>query len=224
MADHFQDSINPYSPPKSALEPNYEEPLDNNAYVKNNILITKESFKPPLICAKSGTPLDIKNLRPLKVTLIWKPIFSPPFYRLVVLITIVSYIACIFYSVLTSKSDLLTYIFPSGAALILVYKLLLNRPVKISFYFSETYRKNRKMNILIYSIASGIVAFSIAYIVISGYEPIVFALIILLCIILVCFKMTITPFKAFNPNNDDFYHLFGVHKNVLNKLPTFPEN
>jgi len=209
----MEDNIdNPYAPPKVNLSEDHDIYFAAEGFVSGNSLVTNEYFRPPLICAKLGIPLnDNTTHTPKLITIKRNSVLSPAFHSLLIASLLMLVISCIY----PSRDLFLAFV-------LMIMTFCLNRLIttkyEIPFYFSKHYLKNRKRKVILFCFSYVLFLFLFLYSSFSRDHDILMISLsgFWLTAIIYYFSMN---FFSLRKKTGESYFIKGVHPNLLANLP-----
>ena len=202
---------NPYATPKTSPEDKNITYVEADGYAFGSELVANEYFKPPLICAKLGIPLEAnKDHQAIPITIFSKSIIHPFLHTILNIALIIVILGCI--SIWGVNSVFL---------LVILYGLnrLLKKPYKIPFYFSEKYLSNRRNKSYLFRT---IITLCIVGIIYGINHDIVQACSLLVLILILIIRYFSMQYFHHSKSKGDFHFVQGIHPNMLESAPTLP--
>ncbi|MGJ8658060.1 MAG: hypothetical protein ACSHX6_16555 [Akkermansiaceae bacterium] len=214
------DPINPYAPPKAALDDSSNTTyLNEDGYAFQNELIANHHFKSPLICAKLGTPIPPEtNPKPKKITIKRVP---GPHTNTFNIFSTLGMLALIFWFIYTGDFNNVIpaiIIFAIAASPI---KRQTTKPYQIPFYLSEKYTHIRKRRHLIFITILTLSLLTFITGLITQNPATIGPGILATAITLIIYKFKTTLFIV-TQTKGEFHYIRGAHQNLLNALPHLP--
>ena len=207
------DTSNPYATPRThANEGKDIIYVDVDGYTFGSALVANEDFKPPLICAKLGIPLEKgTNQQPIPITIFKRSIFPPAvswLYNILLLLAIA-------YCLTTWSFSLIDL---AKVSIIIGLSRLFKKPYQIPFHLSEQYLTARRNKSQLYLIGFAFLGLGLVYGNFSQNYLILYCSALVLSLVCSIFYFSRSHFTLYKKAGD-FYFIHDIHHKLLASLP-----